>query len=175
MPSLSLVSSRMSTETFPPGSVYLMAFERMFMKIWLSLSWSAYRYSFSMRLMRKLKSMFFSFTIGWERFTRFDVVSTMENVTGLRLSFPLSTLEMSSMSFIRVSRWLLARLTLRRHSPTASASPRFFSAIVVSPIMAFIGVRMSWLIVERKSVFALFATSAASFASSAALALSCSL
>ena len=84
----------------------------------------------------------------------------MEKVIGLRLSFPLSTLEISRMSLISVSRWLLARLIFLRFSDMASRSPRFFSAIAVSPMIAFIGVRMSWDIVERKSVFALLAASA---------------
>ena len=48
--------------------------------------------------------MFFSLIMGWEMFTRFSAVSTMEKVSGLRLSFPLSTLEMSRISLISVSR-----------------------------------------------------------------------
>ena len=48
----------------------------------------------------------------------------------------------------------------RRHSPIDSLSPGFFSAMVVRPIIAFIGVRISWDMVERKSVFALFAAAA---------------
>ena len=53
-----------------------------------------------------------------------------------------------------------ARLIFLRLSATASWSLRFFSAIVVSPMIAFIGVRISWDIVDRKSVFALLAASA---------------
>ena len=93
-------------------------------------------------------------------FTRFSTVSTMEKVSGLRLSFPLSTLEISRISLISVRRWLLARPIFLRLSLTASRSPRFFSAIVVKPMIAFIGVRISWDMVERKSVFALLADSA---------------
>ena len=55
---------------------------------------------------------------------------------------------------------MLAIEIFRRFSPTDAGSPRFFSAIVVSPMIAFIGVRISWDIVERKSVFALFAVAA---------------
>ena len=58
---------------------------------------------------------------------------------------------------------MLAIVIFRRLSLTDSVSPGFFSAIVVRPMIAFIGVRISWDIVERKSVFALFAA-AASFA-----------
>ena len=55
---------------------------------------------------------------------------------------------------------MLASVIFRRFSLTASVSPRFFSAIVVRPMIAFIGVRISWDIVERKSVFALLAEAA---------------
>ena len=108
--------------------------------------------------------MFFSFTIGWEMFTRFSAHSTMEKVTGLRLSLPLSTLEMSRMSLISVSKWLLARLIFRRLSLTVTWSSVFFPAIVVSPMIAFMGVRISWDMVDRKSVLARFAWSAATAA-----------
>ena len=54
--------------------------------------------------MWKENSMFFSLIIGWERLTRFSTVSTMENVRGLSFSFPLSTLDISRMSLISVSR-----------------------------------------------------------------------
>ena len=37
-PGLALASSRMSTLTRPPGSVYLMALERMLMQIWFRRS-----------------------------------------------------------------------------------------------------------------------------------------
>ena len=55
---------------------------------------------------------------------------------------------------------MLARLIFLRFSDIASRSSSFFSAIAVSPMIAFIGVRISWDIVERKSVFALLAASA---------------
>ncbi len=47
---------------------------------------------------------FFSLSIGCEIFTRFSTVSTIENVKGLNFSFPLSTLDISKMSLISVSR-----------------------------------------------------------------------
>ena len=110
--------------------------------------------------MWKLNSMFFSLIIGWEMLTRFSTVSTIEKVRGLSFSFPLSTLEISRMSLMSVSRWLPARPILRRLSPVDSTSPRFFPAMAVRPMMAFMGVRMSWDMVERKSVFALLACAA---------------
>ena len=92
--------------------------------------------------------------------TRFSTVSTTENVTGDKFNFPLSTFEISRISLISVSKWLPARLILRRFSPVDSISLRFFCAIAVRPMIAFIGVRISCDMVERKSVFALFAESA---------------
>ena len=58
---------------------------------------------------------------------------------------------------------MLASLILRRFSCTDFVSSMFFSAMVVSPMIAFIGVRISCDIMERKSVFARLAA-AASFA-----------
>ena len=108
--------------------------------------------------------MFFSRTMGWERLIRFSAHSTMEKVTGLRLSFPLSTFDISRMSLISVSRWLPARLILCRLSRTVLLSSTFFSAMAVSPMMAFMGVRMSCDMVERKSVLAWLARSASAAA-----------
>ena len=104
--------------------------------------------------------MFFSLTMGWEMLMRFSAHSTMEKVTGLMVSLPLSTLEMSRISLIRVSRWLLARPILWRFSRTDTGSSTFLLAIVVRPMIAFIGVLMSCDIMERKSVLARLARSA---------------
>ena len=55
-----------------------------------------------------------------------------------------------------------------RQSASLSGSPSCFSAMEVMPRMAFIGVRMSWLIRERNSDLAWFARRAPSYASSSA-------
>jgi len=78
-------------------------------------------------------------------------------------SFPLSTLEKSRISFMidnSESPLHLIVSKLLRCSGFSSVS-RMRSA---KPIMAFMGVRISWLILARKSDFALAADSAISFA-----------
>ena len=91
---------------------------------------------------------------------RFSAVSTIENSLGLSDNLPLSIFEISNTSFISVNRLLLASDIFLRLLSTTSGSLTFFSVIVVNPIMAFIGVLMSWDMVDRKLVFALLASSA---------------
>ena len=55
-----------------------------------------------------------------------------------------------------------------RYSFTRSLSSRWLTASVVKPMMAFIGVRMSWDILERKVLLARLAFSAAATASESA-------
>ena len=64
-----------------------------------------------------------------------------------------------------VSRWLLASPILCKLSLTMAGSSTLRCAMVVSPRIAFMGVRMSWDMAERKSLLARFAASA-SFAAS---------
>ena len=52
---------------------------------------------------RKASGIFFSLIIACEIFTRFSTVSTIENVSGLNFSFPLSTFDISKISLMSVS------------------------------------------------------------------------
>ena len=70
---------------------------------------------------------------------------------------------------IRPSRWRLDRRIFFRQSFTLLPSCKWLSAISVMPAITFMGVRISWLIRERKSDFAILACFAAS---SAALSIS---
>ena len=90
-------------------------------------------------------------------FTRSCAESVREKSTGLSVNFPLSTWDISSMSFIKVSRWLLASDILPRQFSTLALSSMFFSAIAVSQTIAFIVVLISWLIDDKNCVFAEFA------------------
>ena len=62
---------------------------------------------------------------------------------------------------MRLSRCLPDTSILPRQSRTRSGALRFARAIAVMPIIAFMGVRISWDMEERKSVLAEFATRAA--------------
>ncbi len=72
-------------------------------------------------------------------------------------SFPLSIRLISRISLISPNRWLLEERIFCRQSLTWSVRSIWLAAIVAKPIIAFIGVRISWLILDRKVVFAWFA------------------
>ena len=77
----------------------------------------------------------------------------------------LSILDMSSTSLISISRCLEEKVILDRQSSTRAGSSTEAAAMVVMPIMAFKGVRISWLIRDKNSLLAVLACSAASMAS----------
>ena len=92
---------------------------------------------------------------------------TMESMTFrretwsmLRVILPLSILLMSSTSLMRPSRCLLERVIFRRQFCTWAGSSMLAVAMAVMPTMAFMGVRMSWDMLERNSLLALLAFSA---------------
>ena len=87
---------------------------------------------------------------------------------GSRLSkyFPLSILDISRTSLIRPRRCSLPDFNFSRYSFTRTGLSACFSARVTKPVIAFIGVRMSWLMFDKKRDFALFAFSAEARASS---------
>ena len=77
--------------------------------------------------------------------------------------FPLSMRDMSRISLIRLMRYWLDVSNLSRHSSTRSLSSATFLAMEVMPTMALSGVRISWLIRDRKSVLAWLTASALAF------------
>ena len=79
-------------------------------------------------------------------------------------SFPLSILAMSRMSFKRLTMYFDDDLILRKSSFIASGLSNSSSANSAMPITPFIGVRKSWLMRERKSLFEALAFSACSMA-----------
>ena len=71
---------------------------------------------------------------------------------------------MSRMSLIKESRNREEIPIFERQSATCSSSPMAWAAMALIPMMAFMGVRISWLMRERKSDLAAFACSAATSA-----------
>ena len=103
----------------------------------------------------------------WARSARAWSVSSSasrrEKGMGSRLSLPASILEKSRMSLMtlrRESAELLTRLRYSRCRGVSSVS----RASSVMPMMPFIGVRISWLMLARNSLLARLAASAASLA-----------
>ena len=74
-----------------------------------------------------------------------------------RWIFPLSIWLISSMSLIRLSRWFPEVWIFFRYSETCSFWSICVMARFVNPTMAFIGVRMSWDIFDKNTLFALLA------------------
>ena len=70
---------------------------------------------------------------------------------GVDPDVPFSILLISSTSLMSPNRWRLERVILFRQSSTLSGSSRWTLAMSVMPTMAFMGVRMSWDMWERKS------------------------
>ena len=91
-------------------------------------------------------------------------VARKENGTLSMVSLPASILEKSRMSLTITSKESADDLTNCRYSRCSSESavPK---AISVMPMMPFIGVRISWLMLARKSLLLRLADSAASLAS----------
>ena len=80
----------------------------------------------------------------------------------------LSIFDISSTSLISISRCLEEKVILERQSSALAGSSSEAAAIAVILMMAFKGVRISWLIRDRKSLFAMLARSAVSMASCSA-------
>ena len=80
-------------------------------------------------------------------------------------SLPDSIRLMSRMSLMSPSRCRALPPIFSRYSRVRSEMAGSLRARLLRPMMAFMGVRISWLMFERKAVFALLASSAASSAS----------
>ena len=84
------------------------------------------------------------------------------SASGDSASRPDSTWARSSTSLIRRSRWRPARSTSRRWPRERAPRSRSSSISCAKPRMAFSGVRSSWLMLDRNSVFARLACCAVS-------------
>ena len=90
-----------------------------------------------------------------------SMASLKEIASSVRVSFPLSILDMSSTSLMSPSKCRLDSEILRKQFCTCLRSSICAVAMAVMPTIAFIGVRISWLILARNSLLALLASSAA--------------
>ena len=87
-----------------------------------------------------------------------------ENSSFFTVRRPDSMRLISRMSLMMLSRCCAERPIFCRCSRVSGEMPGSFRAMRSRPMMAFIGVRISWLMLERKAVFALFAWLASSSA-----------
>ena len=147
-----------------PFSVYLTALVRMFVATCLSLISSPYKRCGILGSTFTTSSRFLSsarFLIMLTRSLRIDATSYS---TGTISIFPASILEKSRISLIMPSRELPALLMASAYSKILSSvlSLRIISSI---PSTAFIGVLISWDILDKKALFASLAAWASSTAS----------
>ena len=95
---------------------------------------------------------------------RLCIKSTMSNCSCVSSKLPASILLKSSTSLSSPNKCVLDISIFLKQSETFSSSPTCILAMAVIPIIAFIGVLISWLIRERKSDFASLACLADSYA-----------
>ena len=152
----------------PSSGVNFMALDSRFSSTWFSRTLSQYRFSRRMFWINTSNSCRLAFTWGWMMLTMLSMVSRRQMTSTFSVSLPLSILDISRTSLIRPSRCWLDREIFRRQEATRSGLSILAAAMAVMPTMAFMGVRMSWLILERNSLLARLARSASRWAFSTA-------
>ncbi len=146
--------------TVPPSGVYLTAFDNRFNKIWFRRSLSIFTCSCFNSLLYTSNVWPFVFICGRIIESMFSTSSTILSSDRFNVVFPASILLISKISLIRPSKCWLEDVIFLVYSRTLSG---FFASLAkraAKPTMAFIGVRISWLILERNELLARFASSA---------------
>jgi hypothetical protein len=162
-------ASRVTSSVIVPFSVNFAAFERRFSSTCRTFVTSSRIWPTSGATRTSRRFDVFSTSgcaVAMTSSTRFAT----SNVSRKSFILPASTFERSRTSLINPSRCLpeeriFWRSETKDFCPAASASS---SSISLYPMIAFSGVRSSWLMFARNALFAWFASSAALFASSAA-------
>ena len=106
------------------------------------------------------KVCFLVLTCGCMMLTMPSTTSFNEICSVVNVNLPLSILDISKTSLISPKRCLLDNVIFLRQFSTCFLSSMWAVAIAVMPTIAFIGVRISWLIFAKKSLLALFASRA---------------
>ena len=149
----------------PPSGVYLTALERRFSRIWLRRSLSPISCSGGQPWTWNSRCCFLALVWGRRMVYNSSSSSGRLNWTVFREVFPLSILLMSSTSLMRLRRCWPEADIFRVYSRTFSGWSTSRSIRAVKPMMAFMGVRISWDILARKWLLASLALLAASRAS----------
>ena len=149
----------------PPSGVNFLAFESRFSRIWLMRRGSPTSFSSSMPDSATLKCCPCDSVWGYMMETMESIRLGRSNSSWWTASFPLSILDMSKTSLSSDMRCLEEKLILWRQSATRPWFWIWAAAMVAIPMMAFMGVRISWLMRERKSRLAVLACCALASAS----------
>ncbi len=155
----------MRNQILPPSCVYFTALESRLIKIWLIRVSSPRRYSWCTPITSTWNFWFFACAIGRMIASTEDTRSFSVNSSTESTTFPLSILETSKMSLIKLSRCWPDAVIFFVYARTFSGFSASFASSVVKPSTAFIGVRISCDILERNIVLELFASCAACSAS----------
>ena len=142
-----------------------MAFDNRLIRIWFRRTLSQRTSSTMISRIKISKCCALALICGWTIFTMLSITSRKESCSILRLSFPVSIFDISSTSLISPRRCLLESVIFLRQSTTLGVSSIFARAIAVIPTTPFIGVRISWLMLDRNSLLALLARTASCRAS----------
>ena len=156
-------------QILPFSGVYFTALERRLIKIWLILVTSPIRFSCFTPVTSTWKCWSFTFDIGRIMASTEDTRSFKVNSSIFRTTFPLSIFDTSKISFIKLSRCWPDAMIFFVYSLTLSGFSASLARRVVNPKTAFMGVRISWDILERNIVLELFAIWAACKASASCL------
>ena len=144
----------------PPSGVYLVAFDKRFNNTWFRRTPSHHTFSVNILSTWISKVCFFAFTCGCIMLTMPSVTSCKEICSVVNVNLPLSILDISKTSLISPNRCLLDNVIFLRQLCTCSRSSMWAVAMAVMPTIAFMGVRISWLILAKNSLLALLDSSA---------------
>ena len=133
----------------------------MFINTWLILILSPIRCSDVTSARKSSNSCCFALACGRIMVPSSSISSARLISVMLSVVFPLSILLISNTSLIKPRRYWLEAVIFRAYSFTRSESPASWFNSTVRPTIAFIGVRISWLILFKKVLFALLAAFAA--------------
>ena len=157
-------SSRSTFRETSPVAVNLIALPSKLSSTWRSRVGSPTRSLRTLGAISQIKVSPFSRALGATISMTFSKWSLSENPVCSRSSCDASTLERSRMSLIKLSKLSPERRNIWTYLSCSGVS-EVLARRSATPMIAFIGVRISWLILARKSDFVRLALSAAALAS----------
>ena len=153
------------SQIFPPSWVYFTALDRRLIKIWLILVSSPIKYSCFTPVTVTSKICPLASAAGRIMASTDEIILLKVNSPIVSTTFPLSILDTSKTSLIRLSKCCPDAVIFFVYSFTFTTLSASFASNEVNPNIAFIGVRISCDILERKVVFELLAICATCSAS----------
>ena len=110
------------------------------------------RYSCRTPFTSRWKLCLLALAMGWMMASTEATTSLRENFSRFRTTFPLSIFDTSRISLMRLSRCWPEEVIFLVYSRTLAGLSASLARSVVNPSTAFMGVRISWDMLERKVV-----------------------